>query len=572
MRIALAQTNPTIGDVAGNTALIREAIGAARQQSAQLVIFPELSVIGYPPRDLLLAPDVIDQCGDAVTSLAAECRDIAAVIGYPCPTDRATGPSLYNAAALCVGGRVAHRHIKTLLPTYDVFDEQRYFASAGAGPRTFELGGVSFGLTICEDLWNQKQVVARQLYHEDPVRQLAEAGAQALVNCSASPFVADKHAVRIELAATAAQRHRMPVIYCNQVGGNDELIFDGNSFVVDAAGQLMAHAKAFQTDLLIVDLPIGTGTARPGAENRIEPPLAGTAAVYHALELGLRDYCSKCGFKSIVIGLSGGIDSAVTCAVCAAAIGAENVRGVSMPSRYSSQGSRDDAAELARRLGISFRTVPIESAHKAFEALMRDHYEGRGPDVTEENVQARIRGVILMALSNKFGSLLVTTGNKSELAVGYCTLYGDMCGGLAVLSDVPKTLVWDLARWINDAPKSPLRRLGDGPVIPDGSITKPPSAELRPDQVDQDSLPPYEHLDEIVERYVEFAEPVASIVEKTGIDIDVVQRVVTLIDRNEYKRQQAAPGLKVTGRAFGTGRRMPIAQGKRRSDKATKGR
>ena len=576
MRIALAQTNPIIGDIAGNTAAIRQAIDRARGESAQLVIFPELSVIGYPPRDLLLAPDVIDACTGAVTDLAAECRDIAAVIGYPCPSEAATGPSLYNAAALCVDGCVAHRHVKTLLPTYDVFDEQRYFGPSGDDPEPFEFDGVPFGLTICEDLWNQKHLVPRQLYHEEPVRQLAEAGARALINCSASPFVADKHAWRIELASAAAKRHRMPVIYCNQVGGNDELIFDGNSFVVDAKGRLAAHAKDFQTDLLIVDLPLRRGSDGSGATGRIETPRDGVAAVYYGLVLGLRDYCRKCGFESIVVGLSGGIDSAVTCALCAAAIGADHVRGVSMPSRYSSDGSKTDASDLAGRLGVRLHTVPIGSPHNALDDLLRDHYEGRSPDVTEENVQARIRGVILMALSNKFGSLLVTTGNKSELAVGYCTLYGDMCGGLAVLSDVPKTMVWDMARWINDSADSPLRQEAGGPVIPDSSISKPPSAELRPDQVDQDSLPPYEQLDVIVERYVERAEPVDVIVAATGIDPDVVHRVVKLIDRNEYKRQQAAPGLKVTGRAFGVGRRMPIAHrrtgkgpGTRRSDAAT---
>ncbi|MAG17379.1 MAG: NAD+ synthase [Phycisphaerae bacterium] len=576
MRIALAQTNPTIGAIADNSAALAEAIDRARNERADLVIFPELSVIGYPPKDLLLKQDVIGHCEQSVRDLAARCTDIAAIIGYPCVSDRTVGQQLYNAAAFCAGGQIAYRHVKSLLPTYDVFDETRYFEPAsddaaftpialdsipGAGP------GVRLGISICEDLWNDEALLPRQLYDVDPVQCIMQGGANMLVNCSASPFVQGKHGFRLELAKSAAMKHNVPVIYCNQVGGNDELVFDGNSFVMNAAGEVIAHAKSFDTDLLIADLPVAPGNT-PGnvtgdaSRNRIERDVTGIASIYNALVLGLRDYCRKCGFGSVVVGLSGGIDSAVVGAICVGALGNDNVRGVTMPSRYSSQGSIDDARALAQCTGIEFHVIPITEAHDAFEHMLAAPFEGLSPDVTEENVQARIRGVILMAMSNKFGSLLVTTGNKSELAVGYCTLYGDMAGGLAVLSDVPKTMVWELARWINDAPDSPLREQFGGvrQVIPESSITKAPSAELRPDQTDQDSLPPYDVLDQIVERYVEREQPLRQIIADTGFDAATVQRVARMIDVNEYKRKQAAPGLKVTGRAFGFGRRMPIAQ------------
>ncbi len=558
MKIALAQTNPTIGDIGANTAQLRRAIEDAKAQSAQLVAFPELAVIGYPPKDLLLSPHVIEQCVAAVEDLAAACTGIAAIIGYPCPAPGPRGMPLHNAAAFCVDGRIAHQHVKSLLPTYDVFDEDRYFEPSGDPHRPHAFGGVRFGLTICEDLWNDQELMPRQLYHEDPVRRLAEAGAQVLINCSASPFVVCKHRLRLDLAAAAARSHGVPVLYCNQVGGNDELVFDGNSFAMDAGGRLIAHAADFRTDLLVFELNVdGQGTTTmPG---RIETPSTGIESAYHALVLGLRDYVHKCGFRSVVVGLSGGIDSALTCALCVAALGPQHVRGVSMPSRYSSEGSKSDAAELAENLGIRLQTIPIGDTHQAIEKTLAPHLDGDATDVTEQNVQARIRGAFLMALSNQTGALLVTTGNKSELAVGYCTLYGDMCGGLAVLSDVPKTMVWQMARWINESPDSPPRQQRGGPVIPQASITKVPSAELRPDQTDHDTLPPYEALDQIVERYVERAQSPRQIIAETGIDADTVLRMVRLIDRNEYKRKQAAPGLKITGRAFGFGRRMPIA-------------
>ena len=559
MKIALAQINPTIGDVAGNTRLILQDINRAAEGGADLVVFPELAIIGYPPKDLLLKPAVIDQCEAAIASLAAQCTETAAIIGYPCPSQAARGRQLHNAAAFCHHGQVRHRHVKSLLPTYDVFDEGRYF-EPGPAVDLIEFAGQKLGISICEDLWNDQDLFARKLYHDNPIEQLAAQGATLLVNCAASPFVVRKHAFRLKLFRHTAKRFGLPLIYCSQVGGNDELIFDGNSCAFDAAGDLVAHAKAFKSDLLIFDLPDASGQAASGSAARIEPAMDDITCLYHALVLGLRDYCRKCGFQSIVVGLSGGIDSALTCVLGVAALGKDNVRGVAMPSRYSSEGSVDDARRLAAALGIRFDLIPIEKPHHAFEQILAETFAGRDPDVTEENIQARIRGAVLMAISNKFGSLLVTTGNKSESAVGYCTLYGDMAGGLAVLSDVPKTMVWRLARWINESPDSPLRRDYGGPVIPETSITNPPSAELRPDQTDQDSLPPYDVLDQIIERYVEQDQSTRQIIEATGYDSDTVMRVIRLIDLSEYKRRQAAPGLKVTSRAFGFGRRMPIAQ------------
>jgi NAD+ synthase (glutamine-hydrolysing) len=556
MRVALAQLNPTVGDVAGNAELIRDAIEQARQAGAQLVVFPEMTVMGYPPKDLLLKPVAIEQSVEAVEQLAGLCTDIAAIIGYVCPSDRLAGRALYNAAAVCHGGRVVARVIKSLLPAYDVFDEHRYF-EPGPGNDIAMISGRKLGISICEDLWNDDDHVSRRLYHINPIKDLAERGADVFINCSASPFVMGKPMYRQRLFSASARRYGLPLLYCNQVGGNDELVFDGHSCAFDATGQLIAQARGFEADLLIVDLP-ADGQGSPA---RIEPAMEDLETAYHALVLGLRDYCVKSRFKSIVMGLSGGIDSALSCALAVGALGSENVRGVAMPSRFSSEGSISDARDLASRLNVPFDVVPIEKPHRAMDELLTPLFAGRAPDATEENVQARIRGIILMALSNKFGSLLVTTGNKSELAVGYCTLYGDMAGGLAVLSDVPKTVVWQLSRWINESPRSPLRRQFGRAVIPDNSIHKPPSAELRPDQTDQDSLPPYELLDQIIERYVEREQSTRQIIEALPqADPQEVHRVIRLIDRNEYKRKQAAPGLKITGRAFGFGRRMPIVQ------------
>ncbi len=561
MKIALAQTNPTIGDIAANTAELRDAINRAGDLGADLVVFPELAIIGYPPKDLLLKPAVIRRCAEAVEELASHCTGIAALIGYPRATGAPRGRPLHNAVAFCRDGRVESNAAKTLLPTYDVFDEHRYFEPAPPDQSsTVDLLGQRLGVSICEDMWNDHDLIPHRRYDDSPIDRLAAAGAQVHINCSASPFVVGKHEFRLRLLAAAAMRHGLPVLFCNQVGGNDELVFDGQSCAIDPTGQVIAHAKGFEPDLLIVDLPAAGG-------QRIESPLTGDASAYHALVLGLRDYCRKCGFKSLVLGLSGGIDSAVTAALSVAALGPDAVTGIAMPSQYSSPGSIDDAADLAKRLGIKLHQISIHDANQAFENALAPVFQGRAPDTTEENLQARIRGTLLMAISNKFGSLLVTTGNKSELAVGYCTLYGDMCGGLAVLSDVPKTMVWRLGNWINDSPDSPLRARYGGPVIPPSSITKAPSAELRPDQTDQDSLPPYELLDRIIELYVEHEHSIDQIAaEIHNTDPAVILRVVRMIDTNEYKRKQAAPGLKITGRAFGFGRRMPIAQGYR-SDK-----
>jgi NAD+ synthetase len=606
MRIALAQINPTVGAIGDNTARIGQAIDRARQAGAGLVVLPELAVVGYPPKDLLLKPAVIEQCEAAIETLAQQCVGIAAIIGYPSWSDKQRGRTLHNTAAYCAEGQVKRRHFKSLLPTYDVFDEHRYFEPGPAVDLT-PCDGHQLGISICEDLWNEQRMFTRQLYHDNPIDRLAELGADVFVNCAASPFVVRKQAFRQRLMSHIARRNQLPLVYCNQVGGNDELIFDGASCAFDASGQLIAQGKAFAEDLVLVDLPLQnaagaaaqaaatTGEASspdqrpahagpfenrgdtstseqhaPSAErgvadngspyNRIETYEPGLAAAFHALTVGLRDYVRKCGFKSVVLGLSGGIDSAVTAAVCVAALGPQQVRGITMPSRYSSAGASDDSQALAANLGIAFDSVPIESPHNTFESLLEPYFAGYQRDVTEENLQARIRGTILMAFSNKLGALLVTTGNKSEIAVGYCTLYGDMAGGLAVLSDVPKTMVWDLARWINDDAASPLRQQLGGPAIPESTITKPPSAELREDQKDEDSLPPYDVLDPIIERYVEREHSVERIVEQTGVDRATVLRITRLIDRNEYKRKQMPPGLKITSRAFGFGRRMPIAQ------------
>ncbi len=589
MKIALAQINPTIGNIHGNAQQIRHAISRAQQHGAELVVLPELAIVGYPPKDLLLKPSVINDCEAAVRYLAGFCNEIAAVIGYPRRSDDPVGRPLLNAAAFCHGGRIVGHRSKSLLPTYDVFDESRYFEpQAGqAGDLLLEFHGVRLGITICEDLWNDQQLLPRKLYRHDPLDALADADAQIMINCSASPFVVGKPAFRLELFAVAARRRARPLVYCNQVGGNDELVFDGNSCVIGVDGNLIAAAKSFETDLLVVDVEPSTSgmnstPSLPVNASAMVPPWemakpqssedpgcssrsgsGGTIeSVYQALVLGLRDYCYKCGFKSIVVGLSGGIDSAVTAALAVAAMGKSNVMGVAMPSRYSSPSSVTDAEELADVLGLAFHAIPIAGPHQAFEQVLAPYFVGLEPDAAEENIQARIRGVILMAFSNKNGSLLVTTGNKSELAVGYCTLYGDMCGGMAVLSDVPKTMVWELARWINDSSSSPLRAEYGCSVIPQSSITKVPSAELRPDQSDQDSLPPYEVLDQIIEYYVEQEQSVQQIIDalKKTVPQQTITRMVQLIDRNEYKRKQAAPGIKVTGRAFGFGRRMPIAQ------------
>ncbi len=543
MKIALAQLNPTIGDIEGNRRRILDAYRRAVDGGADLVVTPELSLVGYPPRDLLLKPRFVADNLTAFERLVGDVGPAGLLVGFVDRAGEVRGLPLHNAAALVADGRVLATKHKSLLPTYDVFDETRYF-EPGAGPTVAEFRGLRLGLSICEDIWTQAQVgpVAR-LYHGDPIAELVEAGAEVLVNMSASPFVMDKFRQRVDLVRAQGVKHRRPVVYVNQVGGNDQLIFDGASFALDASGRILAQLKAFEEDLVVAQVPDGQ-PVKPS-------PLSDIEALRRALVLGIRDYMRKCGFKEAVLGLSGGIDSSLVACLAAEAVGAEHVVGVFMPSRYSSCESLEDARALVGNLGIRALEIPIDGPHRAFEAALAEAFKGREPNATEENIQARIRGTVLMALSNKFGYLVLSTGNKSELAVGYCTLYGDMAGGLAAISDVPKTLVYELARHINASASTP--------PIPERVFTKAPSAELKPDQTDQDTLPPYDVLDRILDLYVREERSRDEIV-AAGFDPDVVRQVIRMVDRNEYKRAQAAPGLKVTGRAFGVGRRMPIAQ------------
>ncbi len=547
MRIALAQLNLTVGAFDDNFTKISDAVARAAAASADLVVFSELATTGYPPRDLLTYPRFIDlnlQLLDRVAALSTD--RLAILIGFVDRNPNPAGKSLYNSVALCSGGRVTARHHKLLLPTYDVFDEDRYF-EPGTTVAPMVLHGRTLGVTICEDLWNDPSFWPKRLYHRDPVSELAAAGADLMINVSASPFEFRKADLRRRLIRQAAVDHHVPFVYLNQVGGNDELVFDGHSIVIAPDGHEVVRMAEFEDDFVVYDLP-SRDTAPAG-----EPVLRRCAEVqeeqaYGALVLGLRDYVRKCGFPSVVLGLSGGIDSALTACLAVDALGAANVHTVALPARYSSQHSLDDAAALAAALGVPHQVIPIDGVFQAYLDLLQPAFAGRAEDVTEQNIQARVRGGVLMALSNKFGHLLLTTGNKSELAVGYCTLYGDMSGGLAVISDVPKTLVYRLARYVNRTRA----------IIPESTLTKAPSAELRPDQTDQDSLPPYDLLDRVIEAYVERnlgADAIAAL----GIDAAVVRDVIRKIDTSEYKRRQAAPGIKLSSKAFGVGRRFPIA-------------
>ena len=540
MKIALAQINTTIGDFAGNRDKLLAAYRRGVEAGADLVLAPELATTGYPPRDLLLRPQFIDKNLAILNELAAATGKTALVAGFVEHNDQQPGRPAANSVALMQNGKIAAIRRKMLLPTYDVFDEDRYFEPAVEN-KPVELGGWKLGLTICEDIWNDEDFWRQRRYRRDPSQELVEAGAQIIINCSASPWYLGKEIVRRNMVASLAAKIGKPVVYCNLVGGNDELVFDGHSMAFDGRGRLIAEARGFEEDFLLVDIE-QAGPVLPSICKAEEQ-------LHAALTLGLRDYMHKCGFKAAVLGLSGGIDSALTACLAAAALGPENVLGVSLPSQFSSQGSLDDARALARNLGIRYEVIPIQTPFEAVKQQLQPLFAGRKEDVTEENIQARLRGVILMALSNKFGSLLLTTGNKSEMAVGYCTLYGDMCGGLGVISDVPKQMVYRLARWINR----------EREIIPVSSLTKPPSAELRPNQTDQDTLPPYEILDAILELYVVEGRRPAEIIAAGFKEADV-KRVVRLIDQSEYKRRQAAPGLKVTSKAFGMGRRIPIAQ------------
>ena len=541
MKIALGQINPTVGDFAGNAAKIIDYSQRAQAAGAGLILFPELSVCGYPPRDLVERASFVAKNRETVEKIAAATQGIAVICGIVTPADTDTGKSVMNSAALLMDGKIAFTQSKMLLPTYDVFDEIRNFAPARS-QQLFPFCGNQMALTICEDAWNDKHFWRRRLYTVDPVEALIKQGGNFVLNISASPFWIGKREFRRNMLASICKQHHVPMVLVNQVGGNDSLVFDGSSLVMNPAGEVIAQGKSFEEDLLYFDSKTLTG--------EMHEQVAGEeGSAYAALVLGTRDYMHKCGFTKAIIGLSGGIDSALTAVIAADAIGPDNVIGVGMPGPYSSQGSIDDARSLARNLGMRFELLSINPAYEAYRQTLQGVFAGQKEDVTEENIQSRARGTLLMALSNKFGAIVLSTGNKSELGVGYCTLYGDMVGGLAVISDLPKTMVYRLSYYVNS------RR----PVIPAATLEKPPSAELRPDQRDSDSLPPYEVLDAVLEDYVEDGYSADHIAQDHGIDIETVRRVIRMVDRAEYKRQQAAPGLKITPKAFGVGRRMPIA-------------
>ena len=541
VKIALGQINPTVGDFSGNAAKIVDFSRRAQTAGAGLILFPELSVCGYPPRDLVERSSFVARNRETVELIASDVNGIAVICGLVTPADSDTGKAVMNSAALLMDGKVAFIQSKMLLPTYDVFDEMRNFAPAKS-QELFSFCGNRMALTICEDAWNDKEFWVKRLYTVDPVESLVKAGGNFVLNISASPFWIGKRELRRDMLASIARQHKVPVVLVNQVGGNDSLVFDGSSLVLNREGHVIAQGRSFEEDLIYFDSQSLTG--------EMHEQIAGDeGSVYSALVLGTRDYMHKCGFEKAIIGLSGGIDSALTAVIAVDAVGSQNVVGVGMPGPYSSQGSIDDARALAKNLGIRFELLSINPAYEAYRKTLHEVFAGQKEDVTEENIQSRARGTLLMALSNKFGAIVLSTGNKSELGVGYCTLYGDMVGGLAVISDVPKTLVYRLSHYVNS------RRA----VIPQASLEKPPSAELRPDQKDSDSLPPYEILDAVLEDYVEDSHPAERIAAERGIDIAVVRRVIRLVDRAEYKRQQAAPGLKISPKAFGYGRRIPIA-------------
>jgi NAD+ synthase/NAD+ synthase (glutamine-hydrolysing) len=541
VKIALGQINPTVGDFSGNAAKIIEFSQSARAKGAELILFPELSVCGYPPRDLVERPSFVARNRETVEHIAHHTTGIAVICGLVTPAHAETGKSVMNSAALLKDGRIAFLQSKMLLPTYDVFDEMRNFAPAKS-QSLFPFCGKQMALTICEDAWNDKQYWNKRLYTQDPVEALMHAGGNFLLNISGSPFWLGKRELRRDILSTLARRYKVPVVIVNQVGGNDSLVFDGSSLVLNPAGEVIAQGKSFEEDIVYFDPDRLTG--------EVHEQIAGEeASAYAALVLGTRDYVHKCGFHQVIVGLSGGIDSALAAAIAVDALGPENVIGVGMPGPYSSTGSIEDARVLAANLGIRFELLPIGEIFESYRNTLSKAFAGQKEDETEENLQSRARGMLLMALSNKFGAIVLSTGNKSELGVGYCTLYGDMVGGLAVISDVPKTLVYRLSRYVNS------RR----PVIPQSSLEKPPSAELRPDQKDSDNLPAYEVLDAILEDFVEESHSADQIAAERGIDVNLVRRVIRMVERSEYKRQQAAPGIKISAKAFGYGRRFPIA-------------
>jgi NAD+ synthase (glutamine-hydrolysing) len=538
MQVGFAQINTTVGDIETNARKILAAYQEASQQGAQLVITPELALTGYPPQDLVFKSGFVPQTLEQLRVLHERISAVPLLVGYVDLNPKKTGKPFVNSCAVLEKGRPIRKIFKSLLPTYDVFDEARYFEPAD-DQQPLKLLGAKIGITICEDIWTDKYL-RHDLYHCDPVGRLVSLGASVILNLSSSPFSVGKPALRRAMVTELALQYRIPFFYCNAVGGNDELIFDGNSFVINKEGATVARLASFGEQIAVVE---------SDAPAIVEAGMAPEEEIFRALVLGVSDYFAKCGFHSAVLGLSGGIDSAVTAAIAVEALGKKNVTGVSMPSAYSSSGSLDDADRLAKSLGIQRLVIPIKEPFEVLKSQFKEAFAGLKEDTTEENMQSRLRGLILMSLSNKFGHLLLTTGNKSELAVGYCTIYGDMCGGLAVISDVPKTMIYRLARWINR----------DAETIPINSITKPPSAELKPNQTDQDTLPQYDTLDAILQLYVEEQLDPAEIVER-GFDPSVVRWIQRRVDINEYKRRQAAPGLKVTSLAFGIGWRMPIAQ------------
>jgi len=541
VKIALGQINPTVGDFSGNAAKIIDFSQRARAAGAGLILFPELSVCGYPPRDLVERPTFVAKNRESVERIAAETKGIAVICGLVTPADAETGKSVMNSAALLQDGKQVFLQSKMLLPTYDVFDEMRNFAP-GRSQQLFNFCGNRMALTICEDAWNDKHFWNKRLYGIDPVEELIRSGGNFVLNISASPFWLGKRELRRDMLATIARSDKVPVVMVNQVGGNDSLVFDGSSLVLNREGKVIAQGKSFEEDIVYFDSVTLTGEMHEQIEGE-------EASAYAALVLGTRDYVRKCGFQRVIVGLSGGIDSALTAVIAADAMGPENMIGVGMPGPYSSPGSVEDARALAKNLGIRFELLPITEICDSYRHVLKDVFAGLKEDVTEENIQARARGSLLMALSNKLNAIVLSTGNKSEIAVGYCTLYGDMVGGLAVISDVPKTLVYRISRYVNS-----LRR-----VIPEASLDKQPSAELRADQKDSDTLPPYDVLDTILEDYVEDSHSAAQIEKDRGFDPALIRRVMRMVDRAEYKRQQAAPGIKISAKAFGYGRRFPIA-------------
>ncbi len=539
MKIGLAQINTTVGDINGNRDRVIQALGRARDLGADIAVFPELCLTGYPPRDLLGLHGFVEANFRAVQEIAAHSGSMGVVVGFVDRNPKKEGRDFYNAAAFLAEGKIQAVVHKTLLPTYDVFDEDRYFESA-ENVQVVSFRGQTLGISICEDAWNSEDFWSRPLYSTDPIRNQVEHGADLLINISASPYEMGKPRLRFQMLLDHVQKHRVPLVYVNLVGGNDDLLFDGNSLALGKNGNVIAQGRSFAEDLLLIDTE--------SAEDRGYQEGESLENLFQALVMGTRDYARKCGFKSAVLGLSGGIDSSIVACIAVEALGAGNVLGVSMPSMYSAQESFDDARSLARNLGMNFETIPIKSIYEVFKQSLAQIFSGLPENETEENLQARTRGTLLMALSNKFGHLVLGTGNKSELGAGYCTLYGDMVGGLAVISDVPKTMIYKLAAHINRQRE----------VIPRNTIERPPSAELRPDQTDQDTLPEYDVLDGILKARVEEQKSLDEIVAQ-GYDLPTVQKVVRMIQVNEYKRRQAAIGLKVTTRAFGPGRRMPIA-------------